>query len=67
MVAKSYISRLSARIDELARRWDQRPAAVYVWRDTSETEDEALARHFAAKPEDRKAKQIVTLSWLEPA
>ena len=64
MTTKNQIARLAARIDELARRADDRPEVTYVWQETSETREEALARHFAIRPEDRRAKQIVTISWL---
>ena len=63
VTTKTQIARLAARIDELARRADDRPEVTYIWQETSETREEALARHFAIRPEDRRAKQIVTIGW----
>ena len=63
MTTKNQIARLAARIDELARRADDRPEVAFVWQDLDETTDQALARYYEKCPEARRAKQIYILTW----
>ena len=63
MTTKTQIARLAARIDDLARRSDDRPAVAFVWQDLDETTDQALARYYEKCPEARRAKQIYILTW----
>jgi hypothetical protein len=66
MASKGQIIRLAARIESLAQQSDGRQAVAYVWRDCSETVDQALDRHYADRPGDRAAKSTYVFSWLDP-
>ena len=61
MVNASLISRLSHAVDEIEKRSQQdRPwKIVKVRRGYEEDRDVALARHFAAHPEDRDANVVI--------
>jgi hypothetical protein len=66
MATKGQIIRLAARIEGLAQQSDRRQAVAYVWRDRSETEEQALERHYADRPEDRAARSTYVFGWLDP-
>jgi hypothetical protein len=66
MATKGQIFRLAARIEGLAQQSDRRLAVAYVWRNRGETEEQALERHFADRPEDRAAKSTYVFGWLDP-
>lgn len=57
MVTRPQIEKLSARIEALVAAADGDGHLAYVWRYAEENEDEALARHYKARPQDRHAKQ----------
>ena len=61
MVTASFINRLSQAVDQIEKRLQQnRPwKVVTVRRDREEDRDAALARHFAAHPEDRDANVVI--------
>jgi hypothetical protein len=59
MTTRAQIARLTARIEELARRSDTRPDVAYVWQDKDETEEHALARHPAASA----ARHVYIVTW----
>jgi hypothetical protein len=59
------IEKLSARIEALAAVADGGGRPAYIWRHEEETEQQALARHYQARPEDRKARQTYILQWAE--
>jgi hypothetical protein len=48
-----------------AARSDSQPRHVYVWRNTGETEEEALQRHYEARPKDRDALHTYVVSWID--
>jgi hypothetical protein len=65
MVTRPQIEKLSARIEALAAIADGGGRPVCVWHHKEETEQQALERHYQARPEDRKAAQIYILRWAE--
>jgi hypothetical protein len=64
IAARGQIARLAARIESLALQSSGRPKVVYVWKDCSETEEQALERHYADRPGDRAARSTYVFSWL---
>jgi hypothetical protein len=65
MVTRPQIEKLSARIEALAAVTDGGGHLAYVWRHKEETKQQALERHYRARPEDRKAAQIYIFQWAE--
>ena len=61
MASRSQITKLAARIEALAAATEGRPA--YVWRNTDESEEQALERHYKDRPEDRKAGLMYIIQW----
>jgi hypothetical protein len=62
MVTASFINRLSQAVERIEHRSQPRPwKVVAVPRGYHEDPDEALARHYAAHPEDRDADVLI---WL---
>jgi hypothetical protein len=61
MATKGQIIRLAARIEGLVQQTGL--AVAYVWRDLSETEEQALERHYGDQPQDRSARCTYVLSW----
>ena len=64
MASRGQIARLAARIEGLAQS-ESGPRAVYVWRDCGETDEQALERHYADRPEDRAARSTYAVGWLD--
>ena len=57
----------SGLIDSVAAPAGARTCAApsaYVWRNSWETEEEALDRHYEQRPEDRSANQTLIFRWL---
>jgi hypothetical protein len=60
MATRQQIARLTQRIEALGASKDGRPG--YVWRNDGESVEEALARHYKDRPQDR-AKQVYIFQW----
>jgi hypothetical protein len=56
MATRHLIDRLSAHIDRIEIVLGARPAMAVIVQRFGETEDEATARHYAARPQDRDAE-----------
>jgi hypothetical protein len=65
VASRSQITKLTARIEALAAAADGSARPAYLWRNTGESEEEALARHYGEHPEDRKARQTFIFQWLD--
>ena len=65
MVTRPQLDRLNARIEALADGVANSygPAAVYVWQEADETEEQALERHYRDRPEARRAREVLVFSW----
>jgi hypothetical protein len=59
VVTRPQIEKLSARIEALAAITDSDSRSAYVWRNSWETKEEALDRHYGQHPEDRSANQTL--------
>jgi len=64
MVTRPQIDKLSARIEALIADSDRNARPVCLWRSSDETEEQALARHYQQRPEDRAAKQTYIFQWV---
>ena len=62
MTTRSQIVKPGARIEALAAS-SARGRPAYVWRNSEETEQQALARHYEVCPEDRVARQTLIFQW----
>jgi hypothetical protein len=60
MVSKQQIDRIAQRIEALAPKSDR---VVYLWRNTGESTEELLERHYRASPADRLGTQTYVFSW----
>jgi hypothetical protein len=63
MVSRPQIEKLSSRIEALAAAADGGGRPAYVWRDAGESEEQAIARLYRDRPEDRQARQIYVFEW----
>jgi hypothetical protein len=61
MVTRQQVAHLGRRIEAIAAKHSTHTA--WVWRNTNETEAEALARHYRDRPEDRAATLTYVFSW----
>jgi hypothetical protein len=62
MASKQQIARLAQRIEALEAS-KQGTRTAWVWRHTNETQAEALARHYRARPDDRTASKTYIVQW----
>jgi hypothetical protein len=66
MVTRPQIEKLSARIEALAGPND-RPDVVYAWKECGETDEQVLERIYQERPEAKRARQVIVVSWLSPS
>ena len=62
MVTRQQVAHLGRRIETLAAA-KHGTRTAWVWRNTNETEAEALERHYRDRPEDRAASMTYVFSW----
>ena len=70
MVTRPQIEKLSARIEALADAIagpNDRPDVVYAWKECGETDAQVLERIYQERPEAKRARQVIVVSWLSPS
>jgi hypothetical protein len=62
MVTRQQVAHLGRRIEGIAAA-NHSTHTAWVWRNTNETEAEALERHYRDRPEDRAATLTYVFQW----